>query len=100
MQGGPRGATLWEAHSAGARPVCLAQVVTPGCDLCQAQGRTWQWGNAQQAAASTQDVIEITGYHEEAGNFVRLETPLTNSRPTVADLSREPQLPSWSMCRP
>lgn len=67
------------------------------CDSCASQGRTWQWGHAQQETAAAQDLIEITGFHDEEGNFIRLETPITipaeeifaDSRPTAADLSGE-----------
>lgn len=67
------------------------------CDSCQAQGRTWQWGHSQQTATAAQDIIEISGFHDEEGNFVRLETPIlvpasevfTEGLPTAADLSGE-----------
>ena len=47
------------------------------CPTCQGQGRDWEMGRADHnARIGIQDILEVNGYHTEAGDYVECRPPL------------------------
>lgn len=90
-----------EASAVGAKPCCRCGLWTscwceacpPGvapvglcsecdregltCQLCYAAERTWEAARAaRQQTEGEDEVMEISGFHNEAGDFIRLSPPL------------------------